>query len=84
MAGQRNYIEELTERVMTGRKAGQSVADLQRTITASSLKSLRSQAFMPTATTEDIERGVKENIDSMYDRVERVSFSGSEPLRLRQ
>src|SRR5579859_1811309 len=84
MAGQRNYIEELAERVITGRKTGQSVADLQRTITASSLKSLGSRAFMPAATTEDIERGVKENIDSMYDRVERVSFSGSEPLRLRQ
>ena len=32
LAGRRDYIEELTERVLAGKKAGQSVADLQRTI----------------------------------------------------
>jgi len=79
----RNYIEELTERVISGKKAGQSVSDLQRTITAGSLKSLQGRAFAPAATPEAIERGVKNCIDNMYDRVEKVSFTGTEPVRLR-
>ena len=83
LAGRRDYIEELTERVLAGKKAGQSVADLQRTITAGSLKSLQSGAFVPASTGEAIERGVRDNIDNIYDRVERVSFTGTEPVRLR-
>lgn len=84
MTGQRNYIEELTERVIAGKQAGKSVADLQRTITSLSLRSLRSQAFVPASTPEEVERGMKENIDAMYDRVDKISFTGNEPLRLRQ
>ncbi len=83
MAGQRNYIEELTERVIRGKRAGQSVADLQRTITPASLKSLHAQGFALAATPEALESGVKNNIDAMYDRVEKVSFTGTEPVRLR-
>jgi len=83
MTGRRNYIEELTERVIAGKKVGQSVADLQRTITAASLKSLRAQAYVPASTPEAVERGIKDNIDAMYDRVEKVSFTGTEPVRLR-
>ena len=83
MTGRRNYIEELTERVIAGKKAGQSVADLQRTITAESLKSLREEAYVPASTPEAIEAGIKDNIDSMYQRVEKVSFTGTEPVRLR-
>jgi len=84
MIGQRNYIEELTERVIGGKKAGQSVADLQRTITAASLKSLRAQAYVPASTPDAVESGINDNIDAMYDRVEKVSFSGTEPVRLRR
>lgn len=83
MIGCRNYIEELTERVLAGKKAGQSVADLQRTITAASLKSLHAQAFVPASTPEEVERGIKNSIDNVYDRVEKVSFTGTEPVRLR-
>jgi hypothetical protein len=36
MIGRRNYIEELTERVIAGKKAGQSVPDLQRLVMRSS------------------------------------------------
>jgi len=82
MTGRRNCIEELTERVIAGKKAGRSVADLQRTITAVSLKSLRSQAYVPASTLKAVEKGIKDNIDSMYDRVEKVSFTGTEPVRL--
>lgn len=80
----RNYIEELTERVLAAKKAGQSVSDLQRTITAASLKSLRPGGFVPASTPAAIERGVQDNIDSMYDRVEKVFFNGSEPVRLQE
>jgi glyoxylase-like metal-dependent hydrolase (beta-lactamase superfamily II) len=55
MTGQRNYIEELTEQVIASKKAGQSVADLQRTITTASLKSLRAQSYVPASTPEAIE-----------------------------
>jgi cyclase len=84
MTGQSNYIEELTERVIAGKKAGQSVADLQRTITALSLKSLRAQGYVPASTAGAVESGIKDNIDAMYDRVEKVSFTGTEPVRLRR
>ena len=84
MTGQRNYIEELTERVIAGKKAGQSVSDLQRTITAPSLKSLRAQAYVPASMPEAVETGIKDNIDAMYDRAEKVSFTGTEPVRLRK
>ena len=84
MIGRRNYIEELTERVIAGKKAGQSVHDLQRSITAASLNSLRGQAFLPDATPDTVESGIKNCIDNMYDRVEKVLFSGTEPIRLRQ
>ena len=30
------------------------------------------------------ESGIKDNIDAMYDRVEKVSFTGTEPVRLRR
>ncbi len=83
LTGRRDYIEELTERVLAGKKAGQSVADLQQTITLASLKSLQSGAFVPASTREAIERGVRDNIDNIYDRVEKVPFTGTEPVRLR-
>jgi glyoxylase-like metal-dependent hydrolase (beta-lactamase superfamily II) len=82
MRGRRDYIEELTERVLAGKRAGQSVADLQRTVTALSLKSLQ-PGVAPASEPDAIERGIKDNIDSMYDRVEKVSFTGTEPVRLR-
>jgi hypothetical protein len=69
--------------VIAGKKAGQSVADLQRNITVASLKSLRAQAWVPASMPEAVETGIKDNIDAMYDRVEKVSFTGTEPIRLR-
>jgi len=83
LIGRRNFIEEMTERVIAGKRAGQSVADLQRTITAASLKSLRSGDFAPADTPEAVATGIEESIDNMYDRVEKISYTGSEPVRLR-
>jgi glyoxylase-like metal-dependent hydrolase (beta-lactamase superfamily II) len=84
MTGQRDYIEELTERVIAGKKTGQSAADLQRTITVASLKSLQVPGYSIAATPEAMERGVRNNVDDMYDRVEKVAFTGSEPLRMKE
>ena len=41
----RNYIEELTSRVVEGKKAGKPLADLRKLITVSSLKSFRSNGY---------------------------------------
>ena len=41
----RNYIEELTSRVQQGKKAGKSLAELQKATTVASLKSLGSNQY---------------------------------------
>lgn len=80
MTGERNYIEELTERVLNGKKLGQTIADLQRTITTASLKSLHTDGYLETSSAEALARGVANNIHDMYDRVEKVTFTGSEAV----
>jgi len=45
MTGLRNYLEELTAKVEQGRKEGKTVADLQKIVTLSSLKSLQSNGY---------------------------------------
>jgi hypothetical protein len=45
MTSLRNYIEELTSKVDRGKKAGKTVADLQKLLTAGSLKSLQSDGY---------------------------------------
>lgn len=80
MTGERNYIEELTERVLNGKKSGQAMADLQRTITTASLKSLHIDGYMETTNADALARGVANNIHDMYDRVEKTTFTGSEAV----
>jgi glyoxylase-like metal-dependent hydrolase (beta-lactamase superfamily II) len=41
----RNYIEELTELVESGKKAGKSLAELQKTITLASVKTLAANGY---------------------------------------
>ena len=48
------------------------------------MRSLRAEAFVPASTPEAVERGIKNSIDNVYDRVEKVSFTGTEPVRLRK
>ncbi|HYA17954.1 MAG TPA: MBL fold metallo-hydrolase [Bryobacteraceae bacterium] len=80
MTGERNYIEELTARVLAGKKAGQSIEDLQRTVTVASLKSLHRDGYMDATPADAIVRGVAGNIHDMYDRVEKVRFTGEEAV----
>jgi cyclase len=84
MMSMRNYIEELTERVDAGRKAGKSVIELQKSITVASLKSLAangyaqflldnrkltSPTFGPVA---PLQVGVNTNIGEIYKNLDRV------------
>jgi glyoxylase-like metal-dependent hydrolase (beta-lactamase superfamily II) len=45
MMGQRNYIEELTERVEAAKKAGQPLDEMKKRITIASLKSMHSNGY---------------------------------------
>jgi cyclase len=45
MMNQRNFIEELTELVEEGRKAGQSLEEMKKRITVASLRSLQSNGY---------------------------------------
>lgn len=84
MMNQRNYIEELTERVDEGRKAGQSVGEMQQRITVDSLKSLQSNgyaAFLMRIDEESqphygkrppLQDGVNTNIGEIYANLDRV------------
>jgi len=52
MIGQRNYIEELAEKVAAGKQAGLTLEEMQKRMTIASLKSLEAnglwQAFGPS------------------------------------
>ncbi|MBI3667824.1 MAG: MBL fold metallo-hydrolase [Acidobacteria bacterium] len=84
MTSMRNYIEELTARVDEGKKAGRSVAELEKTVTVESLQSLEGNGyaeyvadnlykffpnFGPAAPLQD---GVNTNISEIYKNLDRV------------
>ena len=84
MISQRNYIEELTEMVEAGKKAGQSLAELQNRLTVASLKSMQSngyQAFLErTRAAENahfgpmspLQKDVNGNIADVYKNLDRA------------
>jgi hypothetical protein len=84
MSNMGNYIEELTEKVAAGKKAGLSVADLQKRITVASLKSLQSNGygeyivrnnyrFTPNfGKLPPLQTGVDTNIGEVYSNLDRV------------
>ena len=45
MMSQRNYLEAITELVEAGKKAGQGIDELQKSITVASLKSMQSNGY---------------------------------------
>lgn len=77
----RNYLEELTGRVAEGKQAGRSVAELRRSITAPSLKSLaaggyagyvlanRAKAYRHLGPVR-LQDGVDANIGQIYEALE--------------
>jgi cyclase len=84
MTSLRNYIEELTERVGQGKAAGKSVADLQKTIAVSSLKSLQSNGYGELLIRNNdlfnphfgkmppLQDGVNTNILEIYNNLDRI------------
>jgi len=84
MTGMRNYIEELAEKVDAGRKAGKSIAELQKANTVASLKSLQSNGYAKFVVDNQavalpnfgpqapLQEGVKVNIVEVYKNLDRV------------
>ena len=84
MTNLRNYIEELTGRVEQGKKAGQTVAEMQQRITVASLKSLQSngyeaylarmseQSHAPFAKVPPLQNGVNANIADIYTNLDKT------------
>jgi glyoxylase-like metal-dependent hydrolase (beta-lactamase superfamily II) len=84
MRNLRNYIEELTGKVEQGRTAGKSVADLQKNIAISSLKSLQSNGYAELLIRNNelsnphfgkmppLQDGVNINILEIYNNLDRT------------
>jgi cyclase len=84
MTSERNYIEELTQKVADGKKAGKSIADLQKIITVNSLKSLQSNGYaeylaknqkesLPEfESSAQLQNGLKGNIADVYKNLDKV------------
>jgi len=84
MTNMRNYIEELTMRVERGKKAGKSVAEMQKTITVASLKSLASNGYAKFLSDnlykfephfgppDPLQDGVNTNISEVFKNLDRV------------
>ncbi len=83
MLHMRNYIEEIVARVADGKKAGKTVAELQKTITVASLKSLQADGyskylvdnlykyFPNFGPPQPLQNGVNGNIEHFYGRLEQ-------------
>ena len=80
----RNYIEELTELVEKGKLAGKPLAELQRTITVTSVKTLQSNGYSTyvrdnlekfgvyLGTRTAIEDRLSANVEAIYKNLDRV------------
>jgi cyclase len=84
MTSQRNYIEELTEKVEQGKKAGLTLGEMQKQFTVASLKSLQSNGYAETLMRIDeqsnahfgkmppLQTGVNTNIHDVYLNLDHV------------
>jgi len=80
----RNYIEELTAMVETGKKAGKPLAELQKSITPSSLKTLQANGYgsyvddnlkrfsVYLGSRTALEDRLRANIDAIYNNLDRA------------
>jgi glyoxylase-like metal-dependent hydrolase (beta-lactamase superfamily II) len=73
MMSQRNYIEELTVRVETGKKAGKSLPDIQKSMPVASIKSFQVNdygALVRAGRDETaMQAAVNTNIEHIYNRL---------------
>jgi hypothetical protein len=84
MTGQRNYIEELGERVAAGKQAGLTLEELQKRMTVASLKSMQSNGYagiLDRVLAEStphygpmppLQSGVNANIADVFKNLDRV------------
>jgi cyclase len=77
MTDLRNYIEELTMRVSAGKQSGQKVADLQKSITVASLKSLQADGYAEFlsgrgGTPSSLQSRVSTNVEHIYLRLDAL------------
>ena len=84
MTQMRAYIEELTERVEDGKKAGRPLAELHKSITVPSIKSLQANGYgdyvvenmakylVYLGKTSPLEERLAANIDAIYKNLDRV------------
>jgi glyoxylase-like metal-dependent hydrolase (beta-lactamase superfamily II) len=84
MMNQRNYIEELTEKVEEGKKAGLTLAEMRQRFTVASLRSLQSNGYAAVlrrnqadgnphfGETSPLQDDVNENIQQVLDNLDRV------------
>jgi hypothetical protein len=80
----RNYIEELTERVESGKKAGKSIAVLQGAITVALLKSMQSNGYSKYVSDNQykyfpnfgpatpLQNGVNTNVVEVWNNLEKI------------
>jgi type II secretory pathway component PulF len=80
----RNYIEELTGRVERGKKAGRPLAELQKTLTVASIKTLQANGYSSylkdnmekfavyLGQKTALEDRLSRNIEAIYDNLDRV------------
>jgi glyoxylase-like metal-dependent hydrolase (beta-lactamase superfamily II) len=84
MTNQRNYIEELVEKVDEGKKAGRTLEEMKQRLTIESLKSLQSNgygAFLTKTLAADnthfgpmppLQNDVNDNIRDVYNNLDRA------------
>ena len=89
MTSQRNYIEELTEKVEAGKKAGKSLDEMKQRLTVASLKSLQSNRYAefvapslgrrqpPLRPHAPAARDVNDNIRDVYNNLDPGLAGGS-------
>ncbi len=74
MTSERNYIEELAMRVDAGKKAGKSLADVQKSMPLASIKAFQADNYGASINSEHLDQGamqaaVNVNIAHVYDRL---------------
>jgi cyclase len=84
MMNQRNYIEELTEKVEDGKKIGLTLAELKQRLTVASLRSLQSNGYAAFLTRSQadgsphfgqmppLQNDVNDNISDVFNNLDRV------------
>jgi hypothetical protein len=73
MTGQRNYLEELAVRVEAGKKAGQPLSEIQKSMPVASIKALQADGYGALVLTGRDEAArqaaVNTNIEHVFNRL---------------